>query len=72
MGTRTMRSAIVLWALAASAVIGTALVVGADFFTHSEAAGHVRLHALVALVLTGVALALGRRAARTGRTMVGL
>jgi hypothetical protein len=56
-------STIVMWAIAISAVVGVALLVGADVIADGAAAGHVRSHALSAVVVLAVAALIARRAA---------
>jgi hypothetical protein len=60
-----MRRTILLIALAAATAMASVLVLGADVIAAGEAAGHVRYHAIVAIVVAGLGSALAWRGART-------
>ena len=61
-------SKIVLRVLGAAVIAAVALLIGADVIARGGAAGHVRLHALVALVVAAPAVALAWRGAPAGFT----
>jgi len=62
-------SAIVTRSIALAAAVGVGLLVGADVFADGKAAGHVRYHALIALVVLVMAILPARRAESSGRAM---
>ena len=62
-------SAIVTRGTAVAAAVGLGLLVGADVIAKGQAAGHVRYHALTALVVLAIALVPARRAGDSWRTM---
>ena len=62
-------SAIVTRGTAVAAAVGVVLFVGADMIAKGQAAGHVRYHAVIALVVLGIALVPARRAGDSWRAM---
>jgi hypothetical protein len=62
-------SAIVARGTAVAAAVGIALLVGADVIAKGQAAGHVRYHAVVALVVLAISVVLARRAGDSWRPM---
>jgi hypothetical protein len=60
-------SAIVTRWTAVAAVVGVGLLVGADVIANGQAAGHVRYHALIALVVLAIAVVSARRAGDSWR-----
>lgn len=62
-------STIVTRSIALAAAVGVGLLIGADVFADGEAAGHVRYHALIALVVLAVAILPARRAEGSGRAI---
>jgi hypothetical protein len=62
-------SAIVTRGTAVAAAVGIALLVSADVIAKGQAAGHVRYHALIAMVVLGIAIVPARRAVDSWRAM---
>ena len=62
-------SAILTRGIAVAAAVGVALLVGADVIAKGQAAGHVRYHALIALVVLAIAAVLARRQGDSWRPM---
>ena len=62
-------STIVTRSIAAAAAVGVGLIVGADVFADGDAAGHVRYHASIALVVLAIAILPARRAEGSARAM---
>jgi len=60
-------STAVTWAIAIAATVGVGLLVGADVIADGSAAGHVRYHALIALVVLAVAVLPARRSDGSAR-----
>jgi hypothetical protein len=62
-------STVVMRAIAIGAVVGIGLLIGAGVIAEGDAAGHVRYHALSALVVLAIAALIARRAAGSGPAM---
>jgi hypothetical protein len=62
-------STIVTRSIAAAAAVGVGLLIGADVFADGDAAGHVRYHALIALVVLAMAIVPARRAEGSARSV---
>jgi hypothetical protein len=60
---------IVTRSIAIAAAVGVGLLVGADVFADGDAAGHVRYHASIALVVLAMAILPARRAEGSARAM---
>jgi hypothetical protein len=62
-------STIVTRSIAVAATVSVGLIVGADAFADGDAAGHVRSHASIALVVLGMTILVARRAEGSARSM---
>jgi hypothetical protein len=62
-------STIVTRSIAVAAAVGVGLLLGADVFADGDAAGHVRYHASIALVVLAMAILPARHAEGSARAM---